>query len=153
MAQEIRINQEDLARKLCISMQTLQKKDPISLEKLGYKKFGFGRGCYYVQLERNEEESIEEAKRRKLIAEANILELKEDRTIQSIKSEHRHEIMGIIIECLGELGRALKNIAKNNDDIEKINNAINDSISNVADSLSDYEIDNTQDATDDESNQ
>ncbi len=101
------MRQDILAKKLGVSIRSLQSFSKAQLASCGWQKIGHGKGTFYRKTshEESEEEreSAEEAKRRKLIADANISEMKAASRIESIKREGVEEFLGAIMDILRRL--------------------------------------------------
>lgn len=107
------MKQEYLAKKLGISIRKLQMFSVKELSFKGYQKIGHGKGCYYRRIaqdadveEEEEKESTEEAKRRKTIAEADLLELKRGSLEAELKRKGVEEFIDAISEILSALPAA-----------------------------------------------
>ena len=105
------MKQSEMAKKLGISIRSLQKMSAQALAVHGWEKIGKGKGTYYRRLnqdlsEESERESIEEAKRRKMIADANFVEMKGDLRANDLRREGALQYLDRVMEVLAVLPQA-----------------------------------------------
>lgn len=106
------MKQEKTAKKLGISVSKLRTMGREELASNGWQKVGRGKGCYYRRIAgdkdvpEDERESTEEAKRRKTIAEADLLELKKGAHEAELKRRGVEEFLDAISEILAALPAA-----------------------------------------------
>jgi hypothetical protein len=103
------MKQAQLAKKLGVSDRKLRYMKSDELAACGWQKVGRGKGTFYRRISggedggEDEKESMEEAKRRKLIADADIAEMKSFRRIDEIKREGLDDFMDRVMTVLRAL--------------------------------------------------
>ena len=128
------MNQENLAKKLGISCSGLRKLDNVELGKYGWQKVGKGKGCFYRKIGNvnpDEAESMEEAKKRKLIADANLSELKTENKRNELKREGAMEVIDAIIEILSVLPTAYTRLNLTNSQNDVLNKSYEEGINGI----------------------
>ena len=106
------MRQVKLAQHLKMSESKLRYLTSEELKRLGWLKIGKGKGCFYrrtaidADVPEEEKESTEEARRRKTIAEANLLEWKGGKLDAELKRKGAEEFFDAVSEVLSVLPSA-----------------------------------------------
>ena len=128
------MNQDNLAKRLGISVSGLRKLDNLELAKYGWQKVGKGKGCFYRKLGNinpDEVESMEEAKKRKLIADANLSELKTENKRNELKREGAMEVIDAIIDILSVLPATYAKLNLTNEQNDILNKSYEEAINGI----------------------
>ena len=84
-------------------------------------------------------ESLEEAKVRKMIAEANLAELKHPREVERIKKEFGRQVVYDVLEAMKPLNDALRGLRLAPEQNKKINDCWEESVNRLKKQLGAYE--------------